>query len=351
VRSITAHPEAAMPRVVPSKQLFVALAGVVLLSGGLCQSNDGTYDALAMQTFGRVLNELTTYTTPLATPPAQPTHPIAGSPAGEVRPSTTLKNFGAAHVTLTETDTKHAGLTCGDHGNYDVLCSVPDDLPAGVYTLLWEEVSGVSLAANDALHLQYGFVVDSAQAHNYEPTQYPNDFFFGTDRWITITKAPGEAPVVKVQDAQYGTITDVTAKVRVVVTNDRILVVAAPDVFPGAGPLRYRITIHEHTGDHGRQQPWSGLTQPNVGQPLVYMRPMCPGRYRCGEELVSLDYGEFTGCTLRLPDSLQSFSMDGSTLTPLQDTAGGTYTTLGGELATIHFEDREPVACIRVEDD
>ncbi len=266
--------------------MFRALVvGLVLLGlscgGGPGQAGNGAIDLFETPTTDKYASwgggVLVAPTTP-------PRHPIDGAPPGTPKPETTMVAQGAVIRPFTTDEVADAAFQCGSHAGATVLCASPGPAVAGNFVVAWFKLEDTLPLADQTLTYQYGFVIDRSGVANYEPAQFPWDFFFGTDIWFTLVSSPGKPMAVQVKDAAGGTIKDIASKARVIVQGSFVMVLIPAEELGVLEQLGYRVTAHCHEGDYGAVKPWSGATSPNVGVPLAPVRDPCEGVHTCTTE-------------------------------------------------------------------
>lgn len=273
----------------------------------------------------------------LEKPTSPPPLPIVGAPAGLARPETTIVARGATEITVTAADAARPQLQCGATGETQVLCAQPGSLTPGRYLTGWFELQGNLPLTDEALTYQYALVFDRPGVPNYEPTKYPLDFFFGTDRWFEITKVPGRPFEAKVLDAKGGALTPAASGARMIVQGRLVLLMVLLLELGGAGPVGFRATAHAHEGDYGAKKPWSGATSPNVGEPLALVSTFCAGTARCEHlgDVVTLTMTFAGGVCTAKTSTGSTLSLGANGTVSSGGSPAGTFTTASGVLASL----------------
>ena len=120
--------------------------------------------------------------------------------------------------------------------------------------------------------LQHAFVFDAdgITSNNYVPSsQYPKDFFQGTDKWYQLFYAPADGFSIKVVDARISTSNPVTSGARLIVAGREFAAFIPRAELDGDAP-GFRVTTFRHEGDYGLQGgPWDASYYPPLDEPLM----------------------------------------------------------------------------------
>lgn len=117
---------------------------------------------------------------------------------------------------------------------------------------------------------QFGFVFDTDNNpnNNFVPaSSFPFDLFSDTDRWYSVEYSAALGWRMVVTDARNSNPTSVASAARAVIRDNSLILWVPRNEFVVDSPA-YRVTAYRHTGDFGRNDPWSGDLHPPVGEPL-----------------------------------------------------------------------------------
>jgi hypothetical protein len=160
---------------------------------------------------------------------------------------------------------------CGEGPVGLTVCGTPGAFAEGDYVFLLSTYGAdIPLDDPDGMY-QHAFVFDSdgIEGNNYEPSsEYPKDFFAGTDMWYQLFYTPGPGFSTKVVDARVDQVNGIPSGVRFVIAG-RELAAFIPRAELDADPS-FRVTTFRHEGDYGLSGgPWYASYYPLLGEPLL----------------------------------------------------------------------------------
>jgi hypothetical protein len=117
--------------------------------------------------------------------------------------------------------------------------------------------------------LAYVFDADGVESNNYAASsEYPGDFFIGTDKWYEALYTPATGWELKVRDVRQG-FAEVPSDARLILAGREMALLLPRSELDGATP-RFRVTTFRHEGDYGFEGgPWSGMYFPLLDAALL----------------------------------------------------------------------------------
>lgn len=196
------------------------------------------------------------------------------------RSSTTLPLTTEQHDAALGSSGSKQTYPCGSGTDVYRVCGSLYQAPtqAGDWLFVVLQVSANVPLADPANYYQYGFVFDADGdlTNNYQASAaYPNDYYQNTDRWYSVTYAPGTGWDLEVVDASSTKAPQYVYSAATALINGNIIMLVVPlSEFAVTNPT-YRVTAFRHSGDYGQSPPfdWSGDYHPDIDQPLAAITP------------------------------------------------------------------------------
>ncbi len=146
-----------------------------------------------------------------------------------------------------------AQFPCGDGPVGKTVCGTPGPFTPGDWVMLVSDFDAPIPLADPTWRYQHAFVFDAdgITSNNYvPPSQYPQDFFAGSDKWFQLFYEPGKGWSVKVVDARISNTNPVPSAARFVIAGRELAIFVPRSELNGAAPT-FRATTFRHQGDYG----------------------------------------------------------------------------------------------------
>jgi hypothetical protein len=165
-----------------------------------------------------------------------------------------------------------AAFPCGAGPLGTTVCGTQGAFATGEYVFLLATFGG-DIPTDDPVGLfQHAFVFDAdgITSNNYVPSsQFPKDFFQGTDKWYQLFYTPTDGFSLRVIDARVSTSSPVASGARLIVAGREFAAFIPRAELDGTSP-GFRVSTFRHEGDYGLDGgPWSASYHPPLDEPLM----------------------------------------------------------------------------------
>lgn len=166
-----------------------------------------------------------------------------------------------------------AAFPCGEGPVGTTLCDpAAGAFAPGEYVFVLATFGGEIPTDDPAGTFQHAFVFDAdgIASNNYVPSsEYPKDFFQGTDKWYQVFYTPDEGFSLRVIDSRVSVSNPVATGARLIVAGREFAAFIPRAELDGTAP-GFRVTTFRHEGDYGLSGgPWDASYHPPLDEPLM----------------------------------------------------------------------------------